>query len=89
MGLKKGQTNNKDGRPTGSKNEKTKQWEALGEAIVTTHAERFNRILETAEDENFQRYFTMILEYFKPKQSRAELTGEVNTKITVEFKDAE
>ena len=80
---------NTGGKVKGSKNEKTKQWEALGEAIVTTHAERFNSILETAEDENFQKYFTMILEYFKPKQSRAEVTGEIDTTITVQFKDAE
>lgn len=76
------------GRVKGTVNEKTKQWEALGEAIATTHAERFNQILETAEDENFQRYFTMILEYFKPKQARTEVTGEIDSKVTITFSDA-
>ena len=63
------------------KHEKTKAWEALGESIVTTHAERFNSILQSSEDENFQRYFTMILEYFKPKQARTEVDMKAEVKV--------
>lgn len=76
------------GKVKGSLNAKTKQWEALGEAIVTTHAERFNQILMEAGDENFQKYFTMILEYFKPKQARTEVAGEIDSKVTITFSDA-
>lgn len=70
------------------KHEKTKQWEALGEAIVTTHAGRFNSILSECDDEQFAKHFTAILEYFKPKQARTEVTGEIDSKVTITFTDA-
>lgn len=88
MPFKKGQGKT-GGKVKGSLNQKTKQWEELGEAIVTTHAQRFNEILEKSSDDNFQKYFTMILEYFKPKQARTEVSGEVNSKVTIDFKEAQ
>ena len=45
MGLPKGKTNNSKGRVKGSKNERTIQWEALGESIETKHVDRFNKVL--------------------------------------------
>jgi hypothetical protein len=78
----------KGGRGVGAVNAKTKQWEALGDSIITEHAERFNAILEHSDDENFQRYFMMILEYFKPKQARTEVSGKLDTTVTVKFTDA-
>lgn len=76
------------GKVKGSLNQKTKQWEELGDAIVTTHAQRFNEILEKSSDDNFQKYFTMILEYFKPKQQRTEVSGNLDTTVSIKFKDA-
>ena len=67
MGLPKGRTNNSDGRPIGTKNKKTGQWEKLSESIVTTHAERFNRVLEESSDEDFAKLFKDVLNYFKPR----------------------
>ena len=71
------------------KHEKTKQWEALGESIATTHTERFNAILVGSDDETFLKYYTLILEYFKPKQARTEIQGQVEHEIKIRFKDAE
>jgi len=88
MPFEKGKSGNSKGRPQGAVNEKTKQWEALGDAIITEHAERFNAILEHSDDENFQKYFMMILEYFKPKQARTEVSGNLDTTVTVKFTDA-
>jgi hypothetical protein len=62
------------GKVVGSKNYKTKQWEQLGEAIITTHAERFNNILNELDEEKFADMYCKILEYFKPKHQRAEVT---------------
>lgn len=75
------------GRQTGSKNERTLQWEALGEAIVTTHTERFNTILASLNDEDFMDRYLQSLEYFKPKLQRSEVknTGESTTKITLKL----
>ena len=64
------------GRPVGSKNERTKQWEALGESIATTHTERFNAILDAANDDKFVYLYLQTLEYFKPKLGRTEHTGK-------------
>lgn len=72
----KGKTNNPKGKPKGIKNIKTLQWEALGESITSKHTERFNGILESADDKLFTELYLDILEYFKPKQQRTELTGK-------------
>jgi len=69
----KGKTNNPHGRPTGSKNARTEQWEELGQALVTKHAERANRIMAESDDETFMDNFHKLLEYFKPKQARTEI----------------
>ena len=67
MGLKKGHTNNPDGRPKGAKSKRTIEWEELGEAIITKHSKRFNEILAEADDEQFAKHYKDILNYFKPK----------------------
>ncbi len=63
------------GRTAGVKNERTLQWEALGESIVTTHTNRFNSILENSNDKEFSDRFLQVLEYFKPKLNRTTLEG--------------
>ena len=79
----KGQTNNPKGKPKGIKNKKTLEWEQLGEAIQNAHTERFNKILENLPDEKFSDKYLQILEYFKPKQQRTELTGKTEHTINV------
>ena len=63
------------GRTAGVKNERTLQWEALGESIVTTHTNRFNSILANSNDKEFSDRFLQVLEYFKPKLNRTTLEG--------------
>lgn len=65
------------------KHQKTKQWEELAESIVTTHTARFNDILTDCEDKVFLEQYLKILEYFKPKLNRSEITGENNGAITI------
>jgi hypothetical protein len=71
------------GRPAGSKNERTKQWEDLGEALLTRHAERANRIMETMPDDKFLDNYGKLLEYFKPKQARTEIKQEGTQQVEV------
>lgn len=90
-GPAKGTTNNPNGRPIGSKNERTAQWEALAESICGKHADCFNQIMEADfvdamdhEDEDVKsaarsRYtanYTKIMEFFKPKQARTTIVGD-------------
>lgn len=80
----KGRSGNPKGKPVGTKSEKTKQWEALGDAILTRHADRFNALLNELEPEKFADKFLMVLEYFKPKLQRTEMKheGEVSVNLT-------
>lgn len=68
------------GRPKGAKDHKTRQWDALGEAICNEHTERFNTVLAKMEDEDFAEMYLKTLEYFKPKLSRQEVKSEVTNK---------
>jgi len=58
------------------KSEKTKQWEMLGESIINEHTQRFNNLLRKATDEKFLTLFPQVLEYFKPKLNRTDLTND-------------
>ena len=79
------------GRAKGGKNERTLQWEALGESIMAVHTKRFNEVLTAMDDSDFADNYLKILEYFKPKIARTELTGADGESLTtvVRFTDAE
>ena len=61
------------------KGDKAKVWETLGEYIINDGAERYGKYLNTLEDKLFASEFRAILEYFKPKQLKTEIKGEINT----------
>lgn len=86
MPFKKGKSGNPSGRPRGAKGERTKEWENLGEHITTKHADRFNRILDEANDEKFTSLYLQTLEYFRPKQSRSDDTQNIKQEINVNFR---
>jgi hypothetical protein len=80
------------GRPTGSKNEKTKQWENLADSITNEQAEKFNDYMNTLWNGNNQQkmiaadLYLKMLEYFKPKQARTEIKQEGVKQIEVVIK---
>jgi len=76
------------GRPAGTKNEKTLQWEELGHSLLTRHSERANKILNECDDEVFMENYSKLLEYFKPKQARTEVKMEGDMEVTFTRKDA-
>lgn len=77
------------GRPKGTKNAKTEQWEELGHALITKHSERANRVLNNLDDDKFLDAYGKLLEYFKPKQSRQEVKqdGSVFHEVIVTRKE--
>jgi hypothetical protein len=83
MPFKPGKSGNPTGRPNGAKSEKTLQWEALGEALLTKHSERANKILETMPDDKFLDNYGKLIEYFKPKQARTEIKQEGTQQVEV------
>ncbi len=80
--FKAGKSGNPTGRPKGAIGERTKQWDALGEAIVGRQAEAFNHYLEELWNGNksdkamASELYLKSLEYFKPKQARTEVKQE-------------
>jgi hypothetical protein len=73
----------KAGRKKGVKNLKTQQWEELGKSLIETHSARANQILATCDDDVFIDNFNKLLEYFRPKLARTELTGADGDAIQV------
>lgn len=94
MGLPKGQTNNANGRPVGSKNKRTEQWEQLGESITGQQAEKFNAFLDklwsSRDDQDkmiASELYLKTLEYFKPKQARQTIVGEGDAPVQIVISD--
>ena len=94
MGLPKGQTNNTNGRPVGSKNKRTEQWEQLGESITGQQAEQFNDFLNklwgSRNDEDkmiASELYLKTLEYFKPKQARNTIVGDAEAPVQIIISD--
>jgi len=77
------------GKPKGAISQKTKMWEALGKYVVEEGSERAMQYLATLEDKDFFNSYILMLEYFKPKQSRVESShdGSIDIKVTREIID--
>lgn len=75
----KGTSGNPAGRPRGTKNVKTMQWEALGESITTAHAAQFDALMNElweSKDVNERlraaELYLKVLGYFKPQLRRVD-----------------
>ena len=76
MPIKKGQRLNPNGRPKGSISAKVTAWNNIGEFIANQGAERLVEYLKTTNEKDYADCYLKILEYFKPKLARQELTGK-------------
>ena len=83
----KGNTNNPDGRPKGSKNARTQQWEKLGEFITERGAARAMQILDEMDDEMYLDQYGRLLNYFKPKLASTQLEAKADISINITAPD--
>jgi len=81
--LPKGHTNNPAGKPVGTKNRKTLEWEAFGKDFTSEAMPRVKDIMARANNDDYMKYFAMLIEYFQPKLARTELTGTEGNDITI------
>lgn len=70
-------------KPKGAVSKKTRMWEDLGSYIVNEGAEKAMNYLMTLGDKDFFDRFNLMLEYFKPKQSRVQQDITSNGKTIV------
>ena len=74
-------------KPRGAKSAKTRQWGALGEYITGECADELNKYLMGISKTDPDLYFRsvmMLLEYFKPKQARTEISGDGGGAVKIE-----
>ena len=71
------------GREEGSKNERTKQWEAFSEYCLTGGLKKFKEELAKLNGKDYITAFNNLLEYHAPKLARSENinSGEIKVKV--------
>jgi hypothetical protein len=91
MGLQKGMTNNPNGRPLGSLNKKTLEWDEFGCTFVAEALPKvaafINECMDSKdEDLKFKAAgLTLdVLEYFKPKQARITHSGDEKAPVIIQ-----
>ena len=76
------------GRPAGTKNTKTKQWEALSESVIEKHSGEFNSLMNDlwggSQSDKLKAadLFLQVLKYFKPRMSNIQATIDDTERVT-------
>ena len=91
MGLHKGMTNNPNGRPLGSLNQKTLEWDEFGSLFVAEALPKVAAFINECMDSNDEdlkfkaaNLTLNVLEYFKPKQARITHTGDDKAPVIIQ-----
>lgn len=86
MAFKKGQKKIEgSGIKKGQIHEKTKAWDSLGDFLTEEGAEKAREIIRNAPPEKFMLYYTMFIEYFRPKRSREDSKGNSDNSIRIKI----
>lgn len=90
--FKKGVPRHKDaGRAKGTVNKKTEQWDKFNEWFMEEGIEKLRVAMEQLEGKELIKEMKDLLEYFKPKLARNEVTGkdgeDVVLKLIIDAED--
>ena len=87
----KGVVNNPNGRPVGTKNVRTLEWEAFGKDFVSEAlpkvAEFINECMDSHDEDLKFKASSLaldVLEYFKPKQARVTQAGDEKAPVIIQ-----
>lgn len=87
----KGVVNNPKGRPVGTKNVRTLEWEAFGKDFVSEAlpkvAEFINECMDSNDEDLKFKAASLaldVLEYFKPKQARITHSGDEKAPVIIQ-----
>ena len=70
-------TKGNPGKPMGALSKKTILWNQLGEWFISDGALKFIQEMKKLEGKEFINAYSQMLEYFKPKLSRSEISAEI------------
>ena len=79
MGLKKGMTNNVNGRPVGSKNKVTVDLRKRINDFLNDNWETLQSDFEQLEAKDRVNFYEKLLQYGLPKMQHTQLTGDLGT----------
>jgi hypothetical protein len=71
--FKKGQSGNTKGKPKGTLNSKTEQWEIFADYCLNGGLEKFQKEMDSLKGKQFTDALTAILEFHKPKLARSDV----------------
>lgn len=77
MGLKKGQTNNRRGRPKGSKNRLSVPIKEFISSMLDANRHRLETSLDGLEPPDFVRFYDKLLSYVIPRQNTVDIHTEI------------
>jgi len=80
MGFERGNKYSK-GRPKGTPNKKTEQWQVFSDYCVNGGLKKFKNELGKLEGTAYVKVFVKLLEFFKPKLSRVAMENTEDTKM--------
>jgi len=66
------------GKPKGTLNRKTVLWHELSEWFIDKGASKFIKEIQSLKGKEYVHAYSLVLEYFKPKLSRIEVSDEVD-----------
>lgn len=84
-GFQKGKSGNPKGKVKGLKNKKTQQWEAFAEWFMSEGMSRLKTEMATLSGKDYVNTTKDLLEYFKPRLARTELSGDEKKPLAIQF----
>ena len=75
------------GMKTGHKSAKVQAWEVLGDYLCNDMADQYLAWIKTLKGEEMAKQFQTMIEFFKPKLQRADITSDARLSIEQDHRE--